>query len=320
MFNTNDRLVYHSNALLNTHVKDEQGLPIVRQAMTQEQAITAAMEALSHPVLWMWPDVILFISAFFMTAPWFHMLRNRRIKTVILHTEEPYQTEEELERGSLADANLLNDPTNLHRFRAIGPAEYFPHCYRPSVHYPRQGPRDPGKASDFCFIGTAFKSRIGFFEQMNLDGIDALIAGADWGATPEGSPLVKHIATGIGTDQDCVDNTETAEIYRHSKMGINFYRRESEAEWDGKAYAMGPREVELAACGLPFLRDPRAEGDEVLPMLPTFSSPGEAGEKLRWYLAHEREREEMAARARAAIADRTFENSARRFLRLVEGL
>ena len=209
---------------------------------------------------------------------------------------------------------------NLAKFREIGPAEYFPHCYRPSVHYPRTGPRDPAKASDFAFIGTAFKSRIEFFEQMNLDGIDALIAGADWGATDPGSPLVRHIATGVGTDQDCVNNEETAEIYRNAKAGINFYRRESEAEWDKQAYAMGPREVELAACALPFLRDPRAEGDEVLSMLPTFTSPGEASEKLRWLLSHEREREEMAVKARAAIEDRTFENSAKRFLRLVDGL
>lgn len=311
--------MFYSNALLNTHTRDEHGLPIVRQAMTEEQAITAAMQNLSHPILWMWPDVVLFISAFFMTAPWFELLRNRRIKSAILFTEAPYQDAEQLVRGSLSDLNMLNDPVNLERFREIGPAEYMPHAYRPSVHYPRTGPRNPALMSDLCFIGTAFKSRIEFFEQMDLTGTDTLIAGNDWGKISEDSPLVPFIGTGL-TDADCVTNDQTAELYRHARCGINFYRRESESEWDGQAYAMGPREIELAACGLPFLRDPRAEGDEVLHMLPRFGSAEEAGEQLRWMLAHEREREIMAGQARAAIADRTFEANARRFLRLIEDL
>lgn len=31
----------------------------------------------------------------------------------------------------------------------------------------------------------------------------------------------------------------------------------------------------LAACGTFFARDPRPEGDELFPMLPTFTDPGE---------------------------------------------
>ena len=83
---------------------------------------------------------------------------------------------------------------------------------------------------------------------------------------------------------------------------------------------MGPREVEMAACGLPFVRDPRPESDEVFPMLPSFDGPEDAGEKIRWMLSHEREREKLAIMAREAIADRTFTNSARRLLKLLEDL
>ena len=61
------------------------------------------------------------------------------------------------------------------RFRELGPAEYFPHCYRPSVHSPRPPgpPRDPQLACDLAFIGTAFASRIRFFEAIGRAAYDA---------------------------------------------------------------------------------------------------------------------------------------------------
>lgn len=316
----NDRLIFYSTALRDTGEKDEQGLPIVRNYLTQDQAFIAARQGLSHEILWKWPDVVLFISAFFMTATWFRLLRARRIKTVILHTESPYQDEEQLIRGSLADLNLINDPQNLEKFRELGPAEYQHHCYRPSVHYPRAGPRNQELASDFAFIGTAFKSRIELFEALDLNGIDTILAGNCWGALPGTSPVAKYVATGIGTDADCVHNHEAADLYRNTRISLNFYRREAEEDWSGEGVAMGPREIELAACGTFFLRDPRPEGDEVLHMLPRFSSPAEASEQLHWWLAHDREREKIAGQAREAIADRTFADSARRLLTKLDTL
>lgn len=309
-------------ALIDTGQKDENGLPIVKQAMSQDEAYRAAIQGLSHACYTFWPDVILFISAFFMNAATFQLLRARNHKIVILGTESPYQDDEQLMRGQLADLNLLNDPVNLERFRELAPAEYMPHAYRPSVHYPRSGPRNPGLASDFCFIGTAFRSRVEFFEAMDLAGLDVLIAGNDWGSIPPDSPVARFVGSGIG-NPDCVNNDETADLYRNTRASLNFYRRETrdEESWDRvTAYAMGPREVELAACGVPFLRDRRAEGDEILPMLPTFDSPEDASEKLRWLLAHPAEAGEMALKARAAIQDRTFRNNARRLLQLIEGL
>ena len=80
-------------------------------------------------------------------------------------------------------------------------------------------------------------------------------------------------------------------------------------------WAMGPREVEAAACGGFFLRDPRGEGDEVLSMLPTFTSPAEASDLLRYYLARPDERTDLALKAREAVAGRTFDAHAANLLR-----
>jgi hypothetical protein len=80
---------------------------------------------------------------------------------------------------------------------------------------------------------------------------------------------------------------------------------------------MGPREVEMAATQLWYARDPRPEGDDLLP-LPTFTSPGEAADLIRWALDQPVKREAAAAKAREAIADRTFTNAARRLLGLLD--
>jgi len=133
--------------------------------------------------------------------------------------------------------------------------------------------------------------------------------------------VARFVGSGLG-EPDCVDNAQGVRLYQHAKTGINLYRRETSITegWDGEAWSMGPREVEMAATGLWFTRDPRPEGDQVLPMLPTFTSPEEASEQIRWALRNNTLRQVAAARARAAIADRTFENNARRFLALAEKL
>jgi hypothetical protein len=74
----------------------------------------------------------------------------------------------------------------------------------------------------------------------------------------------------------------------------------------------------MAACGLWFLRDPRPEGDELFPQLPVFETAEQAGEMLRWALAHDTVRDVAARAARTAIAGRTFSSNARMLLRLLD--
>lgn len=70
-------------------VFDEFGLPVVRNALTEDAVFTLAMQGLTDACYKFWPDVILFISAFFTTAGLFQLLRMRKHKIVILHTESP---------------------------------------------------------------------------------------------------------------------------------------------------------------------------------------------------------------------------------------
>jgi hypothetical protein len=103
-------------------------------------------------------------------------------------------------------------------------------------------------------------------------------------------------------------------------IGANIYRKEHSEGSHADGWAMGPREVELAACGSFFLREPRPEGDKLFPMLPTFTEPGELGDLIRWWLPQEDRRRDAAVAAQAAIADRTFTNTAASLLRFVDGV
>ena len=307
-YNTNERLTFYGNVVFQdkeTRPCDHGYWP-VRKAMPDPEMIAQmATKGLFETCYTFWPDVIFFISAFFQTAQTLHILRTRGHKIVMLHTESPYQDDEQMQRGAFANLNLLNDPANFGRWKELGPVAYVPHSYDDAVHYPAD-PRQYG--IDFSFVGTSFISRLKFFDAMNFKGIDAIFGGNGWDTVP---PEYQHLWKFLGhRPEECVDNTETARIYRMSKCGINLYRQEGEQKHAGQGWAMGPREIEMAACGLFFLRDPRPESDEVFPMLPSFSSPAEAEELLRYYIKHDSEREDLADQALIAVQDRTFDHQA----------
>jgi len=331
-FNLGELLQFYDSAYLLTGTRSQQGLEQFRKALSHEQAIEMAAARVLGTVLQFVPDVMFVVSGFFLNPRMLDLLRSRGIKIVMLHTESPYEDGIQLERAVRCDISLVNDPTNLDSFRKASKiAEYMPHAYRPSLHKP--GKPVPQLESDFAFVGTGYGSRVDFFEAMEFRDLDVLLAG-NWvmlddasaasmlgpGGGRTDSPLRKYVAHGL---DECVDNDQAVEIYRSTKMSINLYRREISAGdkfATQEGWAMGPREVELAACGTFFLRDPRPEGDEILSMLPRFEGPEDASEQLHWWLDHPAMRTERAARAREAVADRTFASHAAKVLKMIDSL
>lgn len=276
-----------------------------RRVLEPDQAVKLACKTIEAACYEVWPDVVLITSGFYVPEPLYGLVRARGHKVVLLHTESPYEDEAQLLRAPHADLNILNDPTNLEAFSAVAPSAYIPHAYDPDVH--RRRPPSADVASDFAFVGTGFPSRVSLFEAVDWTGIDVALAGAWQSLTPD-SPLRKFLAHDI---DECVDNADTVDYYSSTKASANVYR-------DGIGWAMGPREVELAACGTFYLTEPRPENRQVLGFLPTFDGPGDFECKLRWWLAHDDAREAVAAKARAAIADRTFAANAAHLLRLLD--
>ena len=325
-FNTDDlgRLIYYGMTALPDQTSPT--CPSCKQKIfrspwtNDDQPRQMALKGVFETSYVFWPEIIFFVSAFFFEKSSLQVLKSRGHKLVMLHTESPYQDDEQMERGQFADLNLLNDPANLEAWKALGPAAaYMPHAYDPDIHYPAPDPKS--YECDLCFIGTGFKSRRDFFGKMNFSAFTVALGGGGWGDAID-EPENAHILDWLGHDPNhCVTNEEAARIYRLSRMGINVYRQESETAHEGEGWACGPREIEMAASQLFYLRDPRPEGDELFEgILPTFSSPAEASELARYWAspAKDANREQLAREARAVIADRTFDNHALYAMKLME--
>lgn len=306
-FNTDERLQFYDGAYFNT-AKGQ-----FKKALTQEQSVEMAMNGLNATLFKVVPDVLMVISGFLIPAEILDHARRYGTKVVVVHTEEPYEHAREVELAQHADINLINDPVNLADFPAG--TYYQPHCYRPAIHRP--GQVDPDLACDLAFVGTGFESRVALFEAMcelGLTDHDVALAG-NWQRLAADSPLRKFLAH---DPQECVDNSAATQLYRSAKVGINLYRREHDAGDDAAGWALGPREVEMAATGLAFLRDPRGEGDALFPHHLRFTTAAEALDRLRWWLQRPDLRETAARAGRAAVRDRTFTQAAVRLLRHIE--
>jgi spore maturation protein CgeB len=304
-YNLGERLTFYEQA------RFERAPGVFSRALPDNESLVRfAVNGLYADLYRFRPHVLLCVSGFFIPGRLLDAARSYGTRVVVLHTESPYQEDQQLQLAEHADLNVLNDPTNLSRYPSG--TVYLPHAYRPTVHHP--GPAEPDMVCDFAFVGTGYASRVHFLEAMDLSGLDVVLAG-NWQSLEEQSPLRAHVGHDL---EDCFDNEQTARLYRSARVGMNLYRREAERPELSTGWSMGPREVEAAACGHFFLRDPRGEGDEVLPMLPTFTSPEEASDQLRYWLAHDDEREALASKAREAIADRTFDNHAAQLLRLLD--
>lgn len=296
MFNLQDRLTFYANVLM----PDPENEHIFRKAVPREGVVRlAAQGLLSHLYQW-WPDVVVVISGFFMAGEDLDIIRSRGHKIVMVHTESPYEDPIQIQRAQHADLNIINDPLNIEQFP---PGTMFlPPSYRPRLHCP--GPADPALVSDFAFVGTGFNSRVEFFEAVDWSGIDVALGG-NWPLLEEGSSLLPFVVH--SHKDECLDNAKTIQLYRATKASVNIYRREGTDDKPIGGWAVGPREVELAATGTFFLRDPRPQGDVLFPQLPTVSSPEEFGDKLRWYLQHPETRADAARHAREAVRDWTFQ-------------
>jgi spore maturation protein CgeB len=303
-YNLGDRLTFYSTA----HIEGE-GEWV--RAVSTEDAMKLAMLGVEAAALRYWPEVVIVTSGFYMPPTTLDLFRSRGMKTVILHTESPYEDDRQILLSAHADLNLINDPTNLEKFRRVSATHYLPHAYDPDLHYPAKATAD--LKSDVAFVGTAYPSRIEFLEQVDWSGLDVLLAG-NWQQLDDDSPLLPFVIHDL---QACWANEDTVDVYRSTKVGLNLYRTEANLPMLSEGWAMGPREVELAATGTFFLRHPRPESDETFPMLPAFSEPGELAELARWWASHDDARADAARLARAAVAGWTFTERARELLRLL---
>lgn len=301
-FQLDDRLTFFSQAMLE---RDGE----MRRAFDHEAAVRMAASGLKEVLYAFWPQVVVVTSGFFIPPDFYPLFRDRGHKLVALFTESPYEDDRQLERAGFFDLVLVNDPTNLEAFRAVNPnSHYLPHSYNPLVHRP--GPALPNLTCDVSFVGTGYPSRAEFFRAVDWEGLTVHLGG-HWAAWKDEPWFADRMVHPIDW---CMENSEAVDLYRSSTASLNLYRKEASADATADGWACGPREIELAACGTFFLREPRGESDELFPMLPTITDPAEVRPLLDWWLANDTARLRAADDARRAIADRTFVNHAKGIL------
>jgi spore maturation protein CgeB len=307
-FELSDRL----NFLETAKITDDDGA--VLKQLTEAQARSLASFDLLAFAYRYQPDVAFIVHG--AHVDW-NVLAELRCRVVMVLTESPYEDDAQAAMCQAVEPDLilLNDPTHLGVFGQIAPAYYSPHAYDPDRHHPGMSTYK----SDAVFVGTGFPERCEWLLRVDWDGIDLTLAG-DWYRLKD-TPLRAAVLHGDDM-QACADNAQTAELYRGAKAGFNIYRHDAihGEHSHGDGWAVGPREVEMAACGLWMARQSRPESDDLFPMLPTFSEPEELGDLIRWAIAHPDERRNAADAARAAIADRTFQANAGRALARLDDL
>lgn len=268
-----------------------------------------AAESLHGAVFQSNPDFVVIVSGWDIPPATYELLRERGVRVVLVHTESPYEDIRQVGMSWCADLHLLNDPIGVEHMRTTGVrAEYSRHCYDPTIHYPG-GVRD----LNAVFVGSGFAGRADLLAQVDWQALGGLTLAGQW---DDDGPLGRWCPRDLPAP---IPNELSAALYRRSKLGLNLYRVDYVQHPDlCDGWAMGPREVEMAACGLFFLRQSRPESNKVFPMLPVFADAGELTDLAAWWLAHDEAREDATRAMLAAVADRTFTNNARGLLGLVE--
>jgi spore maturation protein CgeB len=258
------------------------------------------VEAVKHGV-----DRVVIISGMACHPDAIWLLRRVGIPVTILFTESPYDDEAQHEYHDVyPEAKAFTNE----RISANGRWSYLAHAYDPHVHAPTPPPSD--ERYDVLMIGTLWRERIRFFERVNWTGINAKFIGT-WVAppAPDASPLGRYFEDG------CVHNVEAPGYYAAATICLNLHRDHPAAE------SLNPRTYELAACGAFQLSDRRAElddvfgparvaacgGDPSVPAIPTFTSPEDLEQQVRWWLGHPEERAVAVQNARACVQGHTFD-------------
>lgn len=268
--------------------------------------------ALRHMVDW-----VLIVAGGYVHPDLVVLLRRARLKVAVLLTESPYANEDEGLMAERCNVVWTNERTSVPFFEQFCDNV---HYWQHAIDLERHDPESNGKqvaAHDVVFVGTGWIERQELLREIDWTGIDFGLYGG-WALLGSRNRLRKHLCG------DIITNSQTAELYRRAKIGLNIHRTSvgwgREVEHIETAESLNPRCYELAACGCFFICDVRAELSEVFGgLVPTFKNARGAGDLIRYYLAHEGERALIAAQLPARVREHTFDHRVAEMLRILEG-
>ncbi len=265
------------------------------------------------------PDVAFFYLGSSVWESTLRELKRRGVKLVQM-CDLPATTMLARDRVNLPYFDLIFVPANLDAgLRAAGARgrmEYVPLGFAPEVHRPLQLTPDEHQQyqSDVCFIGALDKQfhsqRRQWVEYAIEQGVHLKI----WGGYRHqylDSPILRHWHGQIWGEAQ-------VKALCAAKIGLNFHVDHQPGELDR---GLNIRAFELAACGVfqllqrvPGVTEFFEEGKEIV----CFDSREEMIDKIRYYLAHDEERQRIAAAAHArALREHTWAQRIERMVMLM---
>ncbi|MFZ5434386.1 MAG: CgeB family protein [Calditrichota bacterium] len=278
------------------HVRTLQGL------LTTYLAETVAARAMDWRA-----DLVWAVAQTPLTPACLAEMRHERIHTAFWFVEDYSVFNYWRELASHFDAVFtIQQGQFLNELRQVGAAHtmYLPCAANPAVHQPIQLSTGEYQryGSDVSFIGAGYRNRQILFAQLGLP--DFKIWGNDW-------PDDCAVRSRIQENGRRVSAAETAKIYSAAKINLNLHSSPHHQAVNPNGDYVNPRTFEIAACGGFQLVDMRSDlmvmfdSEEMV----AFRDAGEIPQLVEYYLAHETNRKEIAARARQRVLrEHTYEH------------
>lgn len=222
--------------------------------------------------------------------------------TALICTESPYQTDQEANIAQFYDLVFTNERAAVRLFTNNRPdtVRYLPHAYHPGRHILEGEQAAP---RDVIFIGTRFPERAALLDGVDWTGIDYLERTIDYAGGKPTADLLTQITP----------NAQAAAYYRAARISLCHHRTTAHANSGqhiaaGAAESLNPRCYEIPACGGFLISDVRAELELVFGrgIVPTYTDSASLERVVRYYLAHEEERQALAEAQRRAIVGHSW--------------
>ncbi len=274
------------------------------QAMAAELVVSGPEEMLEKAQQWR-PDLVLVMNAMHVFpaehSEHINLLRSWGIRTAVWFVDDPYFTDQSLSLARHYDYVFTHELSCVPFYEEGGCSKvhYLPLAADLDMFVPMEAPRP--YQSDICFIGSAFWNRVALFDELApyLAEKKVVIIGQLWNRLSRLDLLQPYIREGW------VEQKETRIYYNGAKIVINLHRPTESGQDNANTanlpgLSINPRTYEIAACGALQLTDVREDlfqhyrpGYDI----ETFGSAEELKNKIEYYLAHEKERIQMAWRS-----------------------
>lgn len=243
------------------------------------------------------PDFILSFRGPYLPSSYVYQMRRMKIPVGVWVVDDPYRLQTHRELVKPYNLIITQDSNSVSYYQDLGKnVIHLPLAVNPDKYRPIKV--DVKYQSDLCFVGSAFPIRIRYFDQLTpiLLSNKTKIIGQWWEKLKNYSKL-----------KGCISNKpippeEVIQYYNGAKIVLNIHRTNNDRQDNPKniaAHTPNNRTFEIAACrSFQLTTWRRGLYDHFLEdEIASFRNLGELKEKIRYYLVHENERQEMAVKA-----------------------